>query len=113
VFFSEIILRSAESFGSLAFCCFEFDPCFCSLGAQKLRACRTQISNELKLVEATIELSMGMSGDYEAAVRKFALHCSFIFNKKYQIDVFRCSQIREGSNNVRVGSAIFGARKYP
>ena len=52
-----------------------------------LRACRAAVAAELGCDEATIELSMGMSGDYEAA-------------------------IATGSDSVRVGSSIFGARDY-
>ena len=42
---------------------------------------------ELKLDVANVELSMGMSGDFESAIAM-------------------------GSTNVRVGSTIFGARDY-
>ena len=42
----------------------------------------------MNLAEANLELSMGMSNDYEEAIRM-------------------------GSTNVRVGSSIFGARNYP
>eukprot|EP00358_Blepharisma_japonicum_P002702 CAMPEP_0202952828 /NCGR_PEP_ID=MMETSP1395-20130829/41283_1 /ASSEMBLY_ACC=CAM_ASM_000871 /TAXON_ID=5961 /ORGANISM="Blepharisma japonicum, Strain Stock R1072" /LENGTH=62 /DNA_ID=CAMNT_0049664333 /DNA_START=408 /DNA_END=593 /DNA_ORIENTATION=- len=48
-----------------------------------LNEARTQICSVLSLEEREIELSMGMSGDYEEA-------------------------IRHGSTNVRVGSLIFG-----
>ena len=41
----------------------------------------------MNLAEANLELSMGMSNDYEEAIRM-------------------------GSTNVRVGSSIFGARNY-
>lgn len=54
----------------------------------KLVACRNYVSEQLGLPQAKLELSMGMSGDYEAAIEK-------------------------GSTNVRVGSTIFGARQYP
>jgi uncharacterized pyridoxal phosphate-containing UPF0001 family protein len=47
----------------------------------------TQVCGELKLLEAAVELSMGMSGDFESAIEM-------------------------GSDNVRVGSTIFGARNY-
>lgn len=53
-----------------------------------LRACRDGVAQALAIDAASLELSMGMSGDFEAAVAK-------------------------GSDSVRVGSSIFGARDYP
>jgi len=53
-----------------------------------LRSCRDTVAAALDVAPETLELSMGMSGDFEAAVAK-------------------------GSNSVRVGSSIFGARAYP
>jgi pyridoxal phosphate enzyme (YggS family) len=53
-----------------------------------LAACRRRIAADLGVPETSLELSMGMSGDFLAAVRM-------------------------GSTNVRVGSAIFGARGTP
>ena len=50
-----------------------------------LRQCRDEVAKELSL--PSLELSMGMSGDYEEAIAR-------------------------GSTNVRVGSTIFGARDY-
>lgn len=59
----------------------EPDPtCF-----QKLAHCRREVADSLGVAEHSLELSMGMSNDYELAVRM-------------------------GSTNVRVGSTIFGAR---
>lgn len=52
-----------------------------------LSRCRSEISDALGLDPASLELSMGMSGDYEQAVSM-------------------------GSTNVRIGSTIFGARDY-
>mmetsp|Transcript_9469 Transcript_9469/g.27036 ORF Transcript_9469/g.27036 Transcript_9469/m.27036 type:complete len:249 (+) Transcript_9469:193-939(+) len=52
-----------------------------------LQWCRQQICEALGLSADDIELSMGMSGDFEAAIEM-------------------------GSTNVRVGSTIFGARNY-
>ena len=49
--------------------------------------CR-QISDEFKIPLGNIELSMGMSNDFEEAIKM-------------------------GSTNIRVGSSIFGARNYP
>eukprot|EP00759_Apiculatamorpha_spiralis_P028070 PhF_6_TR30609/c1_g1_i2/m.45062/K06997/yggS, PROSC; PLP dependent protein len=53
-----------------------------------LMECRRGVANALGVAEGSLELSMGMSGDYLAAVEM-------------------------GSTNVRVGSAIFGSRTYP
>ena len=46
------------------------------------------MSEATNISEADMELSMGMSNDFEEAIRM-------------------------GSTNVRVGSSIFGARNYP
>lgn len=54
----------------------------------RLSACRDGVAAGLELEPQALELSMGMSGDYEEAIRR-------------------------GSTNVRVGSTIFGARYYP
>ncbi|CAM9249883.1 unnamed protein product [Choristocarpus tenellus] len=54
----------------------------------RLAACRALVAAGLEVEEGSLELSMGMSGDFEEAIRK-------------------------GSTNVRVGSTIFGARYYP
>jgi len=50
--------------------------------------CRAAVCAALGVPEESLELSMGMSGDFEEA-------------------------IQAGSGNVRVGSTIFGARAYP
>jgi len=52
-----------------------------------LQECRQVVAEGLQLKEAEVELSMGMSGDFESAIEM-------------------------GSTNVRVGSTIFGARDY-
>mmetsp|Transcript_48717 Transcript_48717/g.155987 ORF Transcript_48717/g.155987 Transcript_48717/m.155987 type:complete len:139 (+) Transcript_48717:453-869(+) len=52
-----------------------------------LSLCRQDAAAALGLSEESLDLSMGMSGDFEAA-------------------------IAAGSTNVRVGSTIFGARSY-
>lgn len=49
--------------------------------------CRRAVAQDLGLQEADLALSMGMSGDYQAAIAMGATH-------------------------VRVGSSIFGARDY-
>lgn len=49
--------------------------------------CRARISKELEIPEDELELSMGMSGDFEQAIEM-------------------------GSTNVRIGSTIFGPRDY-
>ena len=55
---------------------------------ETLRNVRKRVSEQFNLPESEIELSMGMSNDFEEAIRM-------------------------GSTNVRVGSSIFGARDYP
>eukprot|EP00934_Nitzschia_sp_Nitz4_P001613 Nitzschia sp. Nitz4//scaffold144_size56818//33864//34592//NITZ4_006540-RA/size56818-processed-gene-0.68-mRNA-1//1//CDS//3329536525//1613//frame0 len=54
---------------------------------EDLVACRDQVAKTLEIPASELEVSMGMSGDYEEAIHK-------------------------GSTNVRVGSTIFGARDY-
>ncbi|CAM9972231.1 unnamed protein product, partial [Laminaria digitata] len=54
----------------------------------RLAACREALAGVLGIEPQALELSMGMSGDFEEAIRR-------------------------GSTNVRVGSTIFGARNYP
>jgi PLP dependent protein len=54
---------------------------------EALAKCRDAVAEALSVDASTLELSMGMSGDYEEA-------------------------IRYGATNVRVGSTIFGARDY-
>lgn len=53
----------------------------------KLHQCRSEVAKSIGVAEAELELSMGMSGDFEEAIRR-------------------------GATNVRVGSTIFGARDY-
>ena len=53
-----------------------------------LRSCRDAVAARLDVPPESLELSMGMSGDFEAATLA-------------------------GSTSVRVGSSIFGARDYP
>jgi len=52
-----------------------------------LQQCRAEVASALGVEPETLELSMGMSGDFEQAIEM-------------------------GSTNVRVGSTIFGAREY-
>eukprot|EP00039_Didymoeca_costata_P026715 m.16468 g.16468 ORF g.16468 m.16468 type:complete len:280 (+) comp5710_c0_seq1:56-895(+) len=54
---------------------------------KKLVECRTNVVHEMGIEEKDLELSMGMSGDFEHAIEL-------------------------GSTNIRVGSTIFGARDY-
>jgi len=63
---------------------------------------KASISQSLNIPPEKIELSMGMSGDYQQAVTILHNACSPIFNNALKI---RC-----GSTSVRVGSAIFGSR---
>ncbi|KAG5181979.1 hypothetical protein JKP88DRAFT_269998 [Tribonema minus] len=53
----------------------------------RLAACRHEVAEALGVDAASLELSMGMSGDFEEAIAR-------------------------GSTSVRVGSTIFGARNY-
>lgn len=53
----------------------------------RLSEIRAQVADALKVPADSLELSMGMSGDFEQAIQM-------------------------GSTNVRVGSTIFGARDY-
>ena len=53
-----------------------------------LRECRDNLARHLGVAPSALVLSMGMSGDFEAA-------------------------IQHGSDSVRVGSSIFGKRAYP
>mmetsp|Transcript_32171 Transcript_32171/g.83810 ORF Transcript_32171/g.83810 Transcript_32171/m.83810 type:complete len:261 (-) Transcript_32171:307-1089(-) len=53
-----------------------------------LARCRDDVAKELSMQPQDLELSMGMSGDFELAIEM-------------------------GSTNVRIGSTIFGARKDP
>jgi len=55
---------------------------------KSLHQCRAEAAELVGVDGATLELSMGMSADYQNAVR-------------------------QGSTSVRVGSTIFGARHYP
>eukprot|EP01024_Parvocaulis_polyphysoides_P013319 TRINITY_DN15210_c0_g1_i1.p1 TRINITY_DN15210_c0_g1~~TRINITY_DN15210_c0_g1_i1.p1 ORF type:complete len:284 (-),score=44.28 TRINITY_DN15210_c0_g1_i1:473-1324(-) len=52
-----------------------------------LKQCRRSVADVLGVDEEELELSMGMSGDFESAIEM-------------------------GSTNIRVGSSIFGARDY-
>lgn len=52
-----------------------------------LTECRAKVAEAIGVDEASLELSMGMSGDFEQAVEM-------------------------GSTIIRVGSTIFGARDY-
>lgn len=54
----------------------------------RLIAARQVVAQQLGVEEQSLELSMGMSGDFEEAVRR-------------------------GATNIRVGSTIFGPRAYP
>eukprot|EP00270_Netrium_digitus_P005169 TRINITY_DN1672_c0_g2_i1.p1 TRINITY_DN1672_c0_g2~~TRINITY_DN1672_c0_g2_i1.p1 ORF type:complete len:233 (+),score=71.64 TRINITY_DN1672_c0_g2_i1:221-919(+) len=54
---------------------------------QMLQECREDVCKSLGLNRDEVELSMGMSGDFEQAIEM-------------------------GSTNIRVGSTIFGAREY-
>mmetsp|Transcript_104508 Transcript_104508/g.184350 ORF Transcript_104508/g.184350 Transcript_104508/m.184350 type:complete len:277 (+) Transcript_104508:39-869(+) len=55
---------------------------------EALKKCRREVATAIGVDVDSLELSMGMSNDYENA-------------------------IQQGSTSVRVGSSIFGARQYP
>jgi len=65
--------------------------------------CRDTLIEKMDLKKEEVELSMGMSGDFETGVNATnALFLEFIF----------FIQIKMGSTNVRIGSTIFGQRNY-
>jgi len=64
------------------------DPSREPVAFSRLLECRAAVSQRLGVAPASLELSMGMSADFEAATRM-------------------------GSTSVRVGSTIFGERFYP
>jgi len=78
--FDKLILKGLMTIGKL-----EGDA---TAEFQKLVDCRQTVASRLGMQPSDLELSMGMSHDYELAVKM-------------------------GSTNVRVGSTIFGARIYP
>lgn len=59
----------------------------CPENFKSLVDCRARVAKELEILEDELELSMGMSGDFEQAIEM-------------------------GSTNVRIGSTIFGPRDY-
>ena len=83
---------------------------------QALSDCRDDIISKLELDAASadeLELSMGMSGDYEMAVSSWcSLQVNCLPNACVVIvsGIACLTQIEYGSTNVRVGSSIFGAR---
>ena len=76
--------------------------------SQKLAECRAETCKALKLREEDVELSMGMSGDFELAVGCIDVVAMAICSRVVLVGAAR--QIEHGSTNVRVGSSIFGAR---
>ncbi len=80
-----------------------------------LAACRAAVAAALGRPPESLELSMGMSADFEQAVRndRMGFFCLFVAHSLCL--VFRHPpshrvQISLGSTSVRVGSAIFGER---
>jgi len=69
-----------------------------------LRACRTAVCAALGCAEGEVELSMGMSGDFEAAIE--------MGESTGRQGLSHLLTPASGSTNVRVGSTIFGAREY-
>ena len=76
------------------------------LALQLLAKCRDEAASELKLESKSLELSMGMSADFEMAVG--ASRLLSVITRAFAA----CAQIEHGSTNVRVGSTIFGHRDY-
>lgn len=74
-----------------------------------LSKCREAICNELEINIKNVELSMGMSNDYEHAVGLQFRSTHFMLFYQIFINCYFL-QIELGSTNVRVGSAIFGNR---
>jgi uncharacterized pyridoxal phosphate-containing UPF0001 family protein len=78
---------------------------------------KKEVVEKLSLDPNAVELSMGMSGDFEKAVYYICLvvvsvHVCVCCDDGRVISNPTASQIEMGSNNVRVGSSIFGAREY-
>ena len=71
---------------------------------EALVQCRENICKKFNIDLKQVELSMGMSHDYEQAVSV----CVSILKKKSKI--FFSLKIIMGSSNVRIGSSIFGSR---
>lgn len=70
--------------------------------------CKKNLVERFNLDSETIEISMGMSHDFEQAVRNL-LDAKTI--AKYIFYLINNFKIKMGSTNVRVGSLIFGERK--
>jgi uncharacterized pyridoxal phosphate-containing UPF0001 family protein len=69
---------------------------------------KNKLAQDLGLDSQSIELSMGMSNDFENAVTKIRV----VFYKVFDYSFFLLKkQILMGSANVRVGSLIFGSRE--
>jgi hypothetical protein len=102
------------------------------LQLQTLLNVRAEVCKLLGLLEDDVELSMGMSGDFEQAVRQFHVDINcYCLQPTYNMMVLctrhhfdplavsaiqkaaaLLSQIEMGSTNARVGSTIFGTRNY-
>lgn len=59
-----------------------------------------QVAEKFGLKEEDLELSMGMSGDYEEAV-----FINYVLMTIYKL--------KKGATIIRIGTAIFGKRVYP
>ena len=69
---------------------------------------KNKLAQDLGLDSQSIELSMGMSNDFENAVTKIRV----VFYKVFDYSFFLLKkQILMGGANVRVGSLIFGSRE--
>lgn len=58
-------------------CDWSYDSLCCALILQTLKRCRQEVSEALELAEDKLDLSMGMSGDFEQAVRFIPLNSEF------------------------------------
>lgn len=74
---------------------------------QCLQQCKKQVHEELGVPLQQIELSMGMSGDFENAVW-WVISGGWLT----LVSNAHTPQVEMGSTNIRVGSTIFGARNY-
>ncbi|KAK2141019.1 hypothetical protein LSH36_1181g00006 [Paralvinella palmiformis] len=82
---------------------------------QKLLQVKDDVCQRLKLDSDTVELSMGMSNDFEHAgipSRRLSPFGDSVDSGSRSSGIHPHSQIEVGSTNVRVGSTIFGAREY-
>ena len=71
--------------------------------------CKSRIAEEMDIDPKLIELSMGMSNDFEKAV-KFSKSRNINFIGRIVKIQIHFKKILMGSSSVRIGSLIFGPR---